>query len=68
MQENQEFTIGQLATLSGCSVQIVRHYEVSGLLPAPLAQAEINVVTVITISGGFGLSGTPAIWAFRLRR
>lgn len=35
MEENQELTIGQLATLSGCSVQIVRHYEVSGLLPAP---------------------------------
>lgn len=35
MQEIQELTIGQLAEQSGCSVQIVRHYEKSGLLPAP---------------------------------
>jgi Cu(I)-responsive transcriptional regulator len=35
MQQIQELTIGQLAERSGCSVQIVRHYEESGLLPAP---------------------------------
>lgn len=31
----REFTIGQLAELSGCSIQIVRHYEQAGLLPVP---------------------------------
>lgn len=33
--ENQSLTIGQLAEQSGCSVQIVRHYEDVGLMPAP---------------------------------
>lgn len=33
--ENQSLTIGQLAEQSGCSVQIVRHYEDEGLLPLP---------------------------------
>ena len=33
--ENQLLTIGQLADQSGCSVQIVRHYEEEGLLPEP---------------------------------
>lgn len=33
--ENQSLTIGQLAERSGCSVQIVRHYEQEALLPEP---------------------------------
>lgn len=33
--EIQSLTIGQLAEQSGCSVQIVRHYEDEGLLPEP---------------------------------
>ena len=33
MSEIQDYSIGQLAKLSGCSVQIIRHYEQGGLLP-----------------------------------
>lgn len=35
MADIRDISIGNLARQSGCSVQIVRHYEEIGLLPAP---------------------------------
>lgn len=35
MAEKQDFSIGELAKLSGCSAQIIRHYEQADLLPVP---------------------------------